>query len=109
VAAPITLCNPVEKTVGRKTARITNPFSHLVLYPIKKAKVKRLVVVRNQFGIQVLEVIERHSLALPSYKTNCSEYAEKTKIALQSGGQQIAQVNQAIHAPYQGDPNGDCP
>jgi hypothetical protein len=51
VLKPVTLCNPVEKTVDKVTTPIGDPTMHLVCYAIETQKVApRTVVVRNQFG-----------------------------------------------------------
>ena len=113
--APTTLCNPVEKTIkkNRRTTKtpIRNRLAHLVAYPIKPQRPfkRRIVRITNQFGTQDLKVVKLESILLPTHKTPCSEYAEKTKTALMAQGTQIGTINRAIHVPFEGRPDGDCP
>lgn len=51
VLKPVTLCNPVEKTVDNVTTPIGDETMHLVCYAIETQKfAPRTVLVRNQFG-----------------------------------------------------------
>lgn len=113
--APTTVCNPVEKITrkNRKTTKtkIINQRAHLVAYPIKRQRPfrRRVVRITNQFGTQDLNVVRRESILLPTHKTPCTEYAEEAKAALMAQGVQIGTINNAIHVPFQGRPDGDCP
>lgn len=106
---PNTICNPVEKKFGKRTSKVRNEVGHLVMHPIKKKRVRRIVAVRNQFGVQVLRVLKRYSLAVPTFKTDCTEYAEDAKIALMSQGNLIASVTHAVHVPFEGKQDSPCP
>jgi len=67
----VRLCNPVEKIhVNTRTTPITNPKAHLMLFRIPPQPiVPRDVVVKNQFGHQVLAVRDPQVLAVPTAKT----------------------------------------
>ena len=116
---PSAVCNPVKKVVKRKVrgkrvteiAKIKNAAAHLVTYPIapRKPFKQRIVEVKNQFGTQRLVVVERRSLMVPTHKTPCSEYAERTKTALMAAGNHVGTINMAIHVPFEGRPDASCP
>jgi len=64
-------CNPVEKTLttGQSTP-IRYPLDHLALYRIPpEPMVPRLVIVRNQFGLQTIVTRRAIMLAVPSGKS----------------------------------------
>lgn len=107
VLGPTRVCNPVKKD----GSKVSNEFAHLSCHPFEKRKLPaRIVEVSNQFGLDFLTVRRRDSLCLPTYKTRCSEYAEKAKVPiLGPGGVPVGTVNSAIHVPYEGNPEGDCP
>lgn len=110
VIKPIALCAPVAKN----GLQISDSVTHLTCYSIQDVsrKVKgsgRLVVVRNQFGVEVLTVLQPQSLCVPSLKKPpCSEYAERAKAALIANGQQVGTINQAIHIPFEGAKGSPC-
>lgn len=110
VLRPVLLCAPVEKN-GQ---RLTDAETHLTCYAIKDVTRKkkgagRLVVVRNQFGVETLTVLDPQLLCVPSTKTPpCSQYAERARAALTFQGQQIGTINEAIHIPYQGVKGSPC-
>ncbi len=116
---PDTICNPVKDVFKRKkgnkrvtiTELIRNAAAHLVSYPIPKGKKfrPRVVEVKNRFGTQRLVVFQREKIMLPTHKTPCSEYAERTKTALMSQGVHIGNIISAIHVPFEGRPDASCP
>jgi hypothetical protein len=65
-----TLCNPVRKTFGDKTAKIKRPEAHLACYTIQDKPLfkPRDVLVRNQFGDQQLRAEKVQFLCLPTFK-----------------------------------------
>lgn len=107
VLGPTRVCNPVKKD----GSKVTNEFAHLTCHPFDKRKLSpRVVLARNQFGLNILTVRRRDGLCLPTHKTRCSEYAEQAKVALLGpGGVQVGTVNSAIHVPYEKDPESGCP
>lgn len=110
VLRPVLLCAPVEKN----RQRLADAETHLTCYAIKDVTRKkkgagRLVVVRNQFGVETLTVLDPQLLCVPSTKTPpCSQYAERAKAALTFQGQQIGTINEAIHIPFQGVEGSPC-
>ena len=70
VLKPVTLCNPVEKTVDNATTPIGDPTMHLVCYAIETQKIApRTVLVRNQFGKGRVRVEQPVEMCVPSLKT----------------------------------------
>ena len=110
VLTPVSLCTPAEK----KGVRIRDAVTHLTCYTIRDAirrrkPVSRLVVVKNQFGVEVLTVLNPQTLCVPSKKKPpCSDYAERTKAALFVDDQQVGTLNSAIHRPYEGVKGSPC-
>lgn len=102
VLSPVALCSPVDKDKGG----LRDPYAHLTCYAIQDLERtvtsrERVVVVRNQFGTETLTVLKAQTLCVPSTKRPpCSEYAERTKAALEAAGQPIGRVNEAIHIPF---------
>lgn len=111
VLRPIALCNAVDKNrVG-----VIDKEAHLVFYAIQDLSPKpegdgrQVVVVKNQFGEETLDVREELALAVPSgKKPPCSEYAERTKAALLAQGRPFGTLNEAIHRPFQGEKGSPC-
>ena len=66
VGVPVLLCAPVSKNNGG----VKHPVRHLVCYSIaaRTALRPRRVRVFNQFGIELLDVVQRRSLCVPSLK-----------------------------------------
>jgi hypothetical protein len=66
----VRFCNPVAKTVEDTTTGITEPENHLTFYTIshKSPEPRRIVTVRNQFGMQVLVLTAPRLLAVPTQK-----------------------------------------
>ncbi len=70
VLEPVTLCNPVAKTVHGVIAPVGDPAWHLVCYAIETRRFRpRTVIVRNQFGKERVRVREPIELCVPSMKT----------------------------------------
>ncbi len=63
-------CNPTFKEVEAGVVPILEPFNHLTLYPLsnKHPEPRRLVTVRNQFGVQEIVVTAPRLLAVPTQK-----------------------------------------
>lgn len=66
----VRLCNPVQKTVKGRTAKIKLSQAHLACYSIKDATPfrKRDVIVRNQFERRRLRALAVETLCLPTFK-----------------------------------------
>ena len=66
----VRLCNPTEKRYLDKITPISDPNNHLTMYRIITAQpsITRMVVVRNQFGLQRLRVGQAEVLAVPTQK-----------------------------------------
>lgn len=70
VLEPVTLCNPVAKTVHGVTTPVGDPAWHLVCYAIETRRFRpRTVIVRNQFGKERVRVQEPVELCVPSMKS----------------------------------------
>ena len=66
----VRFCNPVEKTRGRRITPIIHPTHHLTMFLINPQPIiPREVVVRNQFGVQHLDVRDPQVLAVPTGKS----------------------------------------
>jgi hypothetical protein len=64
------LCNPVQKTFNSNITPITNPDSHLMLYPIvAPAEPTRVVTIQNQFGTFNITTTDAVFLAVPTQKS----------------------------------------
>ena len=78
VMYPVRLCNPVEKKRLDKVTPILNPDGHLKMYliaplltaagAVSQPAPGRMVVVRNQFGLQSLRLSQPEVLAVPTQK-----------------------------------------
>lgn len=68
VAKPLRLCNPVQKN----STPIQHPVRHLVCYQIKDVRKRRfrqrIVLVRNQFGTEIVRATKPRTLCVPSLK-----------------------------------------
>jgi len=110
VLRPLSLCAPVEKN----GVKIRDSVTHLTCYAIQDRRRTekpggRLVVTRNQLGVETLTVLRPQSLCVPSTKRPpCSEYAEQARAALIFQGQQIGFINEARHIPFKGVKDSPC-
>ena len=111
VLQPVLLCPPVEKNL----VKLRDSTTHLVCYTIQDSSRKekpggRLVVVRNQFGVETLTVLKPQMLCVPSTKKPpCSVYAERSRAPLRQGNQIVGYINEARHTPFLGNAAGSCP
>ena len=110
VLRPVSLCAPVEK----KGVPIADSVTHLTCYAIQdlSRNVKpggRLVVVRNQFGVETLTVVRPQTLCVPSTKMPpCSVYSVQTESELQIKGRRVGTLSQVLHIPYRGVKGSPC-
>jgi hypothetical protein len=69
-------CNPVAKEHQGQLTQISDPLAHLTIYRVKKhptiriATTRRAVMVRNQFGTQLLRSSRVVELAVPTAKNS---------------------------------------
>lgn len=111
VLRPVLLCPPAEKNA----VKLRDSTTHMVCYTIQDRVRKekaggRLVVVRNQFGVETLAVQKPQLLCVPSTKKPpCSVYAERSRAPLRQGGQIVGYINEARHVPFLGNTAGSCP
>lgn len=69
VGAPVALCAPAVKTIGRTTTPVGDPLSHLVCYSIVDKSFKaRRVRVTNQLGRERVRLTAPAELCVPSLK-----------------------------------------
>jgi hypothetical protein len=71
VLEAVSFCNPVEKHRENERGHIADPDAHLTMYvirPFEPTFQSRNVVVKNQFGLQELKVVEPRLLAVPTKK-----------------------------------------
>lgn len=110
VLKPVSLCAPVQKNA----LKIRDSATHLTCYSIRDVTRTlrpggRLVVVRNQFGVEALEVGGPQTLCVPSQKKPpCSDYAERSIAQLKQGGQVVGTINDARHTPFKGVKDSPC-
>lgn len=69
VLEPVTLCAPTIKTANGVVTPVTDPEWHLVCYRIEDRRFRpRTVLVRNQFGRELVRVVRPVELCVPSLK-----------------------------------------
>jgi hypothetical protein len=74
VVKPVSLCNPVAKTVQGSTIPIGDPTAHLVCYQIKAPRfTARTVTAKDQFGTESVKVKKPVTLCVPSEKIESPE------------------------------------
>ena len=113
VYEPYLFANPVQKTVpGSAPTPIEDPNEHWVLYDIWDAEspsADKRIGIDNQFGPQILDLLEREYLAVPSQKISWDQPLDHFKTYWAAGPpvdevveltDQFGTVTPTVGAPY---------